>query len=247
MSDEIPIVAIEENIPSENKVSIPETKNVKQVSSQNLTRFLDFHLSIVGGSGSGKTYLSNHSFNILPNTSIFFNVMGLRDIRGTEVQTLEQFDSLLYNDTFHNQTHKIIVSPHIGEDADEYTDRVTRLIKRVRKLQDNKYRLNIKRRITLYFDEVQHLCENADFVKQAKNISLMGRNKDLFGVWISQRPQNINKNLFTQSNILFGLIDEFDHTYLKKISMDVPDVNLYEFYWWERLTGKERDFIKLVA
>lgn len=213
-----------------------DQNDVLHLSPFELVDFFNFHVSIIGKSGSGKTVLANTAFEQIPNTAIFFNTMGLRGIKGKEVRSLKEFDRCLYEDTFNNKTHKLIISIKLHEDIEDYTVRVLQLVKRIRKLQDRKYVNNIKRRVTLFFDEIQYLCEDKEFLKKVKNISLLGRNKNLFACYISQRGQNVPKDMLTQSNCFIGHLENFDVAYFHRIKMFIPYIkeDSYQFFWYNK-------------
>jgi phage-related holin len=158
---------------------------------------------------------------------------------------MQHLQSLLYEDTFRNMNHKLVVSPSLYDTADSYNDRVIKITKMIHKLQIKKSFYKIDRQVTLFFDEIQYLMRNKEFEELATDIALMGRNKKLFAVFISQRAQNIDKSLFTQTNAIVGKLHPFDVKYFENLHISLPKLEKQEFMFQEIATGSERKLFML--
>jgi len=211
-----------------------QSNNIKLVSSKELLDILTFHTFLFGKSGSGKTFLANHGFKNIPYTAIFFNTLGLREIRsnGIEVKSTKHLDQMLLEDMFFKKNNKIIISKGFSEDVEDYAVRIMPIIKKIERLQTKKYANGINRPIFIFVDEIQ-LLDTKEFKKKIRNIALTGRNFQLFGVFISQRAQIVDKSIMTQCNALIGYLENFDVEYFHRQHIDLPIIEEHsnKFYF----------------
>lgn len=212
-----------------------------------IAKLFKFHSSVVAGSQNGKTTLMNAVFKEMKHSAIFFNSAGLNFINGEYINNFKDLAKRLYDATFNNKVCKVVISPTAHESAKMFKHRVVSWLERIIRMQNEKYARKIYKRLYLIFDEVQFLAKDSKFKDISSDISLMGANKKLYAIYMSQRAQNIPKDLITQSNLFLGNMEEHDRKYLEGKRIFFPDVNSYEFYFWERITGKSRFFLKMVV
>lgn len=236
-----------ETINLEQAVPVLPKSVVKLLTPEELRYYIHFHTSVLGGTGSGKTTLVNLTHLKIPYTSVFLNSQSVPNIYGIEIQRTSDLKAILFRDMNLNVKTKMVVSPHISETFRAYAERVEKYVNIIIRAQQYKlhYKL-VSSPIYIFADEIHLYRDYKDTLATIKDIALTGRNKELFGVYITQRAQNLPKDLFTQSNLLIGLMEEFDdNKYLKPMGIHTTVETLYEFDYLERITGRSRAKIRL--
>lgn len=193
-------------------------------TKENIHQTLNFHTSIVGTSGSGKTELAKQMNNYSPESVFFVNTMR-HSIRSIPVYP-ENWSYHLFPHT-QGKSIKISIAPKIHQKFDEFALEVDEILNKIITVQE----VIQHKRLYIFIDEIGLYDEIRETLKE---IAKLGRNYNMFLVSISQRPQDINKTIFSQSNMLYSSFDDFDLTYLKRLGIKPLSMNLREFVYYPK-------------
>jgi Cdc6-like AAA superfamily ATPase len=91
----------------------------------------------------------------------------------------------------------------------------------------------------LAVDEV-HLFEDKDSKKLMKNVSQIGRHSDIIPVWISQRPQQMDRALITQTPTKIIFYTEMEDSYFKSYGIDVEKMK-------KEIAGRKYYYVEIRA
>jgi KaiC/GvpD/RAD55 family RecA-like ATPase len=91
----------------------------------------------------------------------------------------------------------------------------------------------------LAVDEV-HLFEDKDTRRLMKNISQVGRHFGIIPVWISQRPQQMDRALITQTSTKIIFYTEMEDSYFKSYGIDVEKMK-------KEIAGRKYYYVEIRA
>lgn len=204
------------------------------------THYLIFHTSILGVSGSGKTTLAKALFAELNYSALFMDTQSV----GVPGETINSASTLrdMLKKHIKGKAIKAVLRPSVFDSGNSFVTKVLKTIEAIDRAQSVIRSRGGTRYFFIFIDEVQLLSRWKNVLTQLYDVALMGRNKNLFGVFISQRPQNIDKNLFTQSNLMIGRTEEFDREYYRSKYISFPNhEHSHEFFFVERMTGSRKE------
>lgn len=198
-----------------------------------MSKLIDFngHTTVLGITRSGKTYATKKSLARVNEGVLFFNTQH-EDMPGFSMadwnNAWQSIDGLL------KKGRKINYKPQFNEDT-----RNKELSYLIDKLHDG-----TEKKVVLAVDEV-HLMDKAANKAMIK-IATTGLRFGIKGVWLSQRPANIDNTLMTQSNqfVIFKL--NMEGAYLDRYRMPSEEIKAkiesggkynYTLYDWESLKG----------
>lgn len=191
----------------------------------------DGHTTTLGITRSGKTWATKKSLKARKEGVIFFNTQH-EDMPGfTEASrenTWQQVSGIL------NRGGKVNYKPAFDEDV--RNKELCLLIDRIHN--------GTERNIIIAVDEVHLFDKTAQ--KAMIRVATTGLRFGIKGVWISQRPANIDNTLMTQSNqfVIFKL--NMESAYLDRYRMPSDEIKrkiesggqyAYVVYDWESLKG----------
>lgn len=88
-------------------------------------------------------------------------------------------------------------------------------------------------------DEV-HLFEEKETKKLMKNVSQIGRHQNITPVWISQRPQQMDRALITQTPTKIIFYTEMEDSYFKSYGIDVEKMK-------QEIAGRPYYYVEIIA
>lgn len=193
---------------------------------------IDFggHCTVIGKTGSGKTYATRKSLQKAKGGVLFFNTM-LTEMPGfieaMKFNTWAQINSIL------QRGGKVSYMPALDRDM-----RNMELSYIIKKLYNN------KENVMLAVDEV-HLYDKAA-TNSMIEVATTGRHFGIKGIWISQRPANVDNTLMTQSEqfVIFKL--NMEQGYFDRYKMPGEEIMqkvsaggqyAYVVYDWDSLKG----------
>jgi len=196
-------------------------------------RLVNFHTSIMGTSGSGKTELAKAIFNYMPHSAFFVNTMRHK-LSGVEINK-NNWHLAMFAHT-QKRTIKVHVSPRVHQDFDDFATEIEEMLHNIKVVQE----VLIDQPLFIFIDEIQLYTEIDGVIR---DLILLGRNYQTYVVSISQRPQNIDKNIFSQSNMVYSHFDEFDFGYCKRLGISPLQVNLFEFVYYPKANNDGQQYI----
>lgn len=176
-----------------------------------LINFSQGHSTVIGITRSGKTYATKKSLENVKEGVLFFNTQ-LEEMPKIFIKCDADTNiSVMINAL--KQGKKINYIPNwINEEFRE-----KEVVHLVRKL----YQSNIKK---IYFvvDEV-HLYNNLA-LKELIKVATTGLRFGIYGIWISQRPANIDNTLMTQSNQFIIFDTNMESGYFKRYGIPADEI-----------------------
>lgn len=169
--------------------------------------------AIFGITGSGKTVFATEEFNKYTDLKIFLNIQNEDyPIKATKVSKIEDinFKKKSYNYPIENIQEIVLIQKYL------------------KKVQEYRMKHSKNARILLMVDEADQFCDIYHSKKEPNYISCVwlakqSRRYNIDVCWITQRPQLLNKTLFTQNdNFIFFYMDGYDFNYIEteaKITM----------------------------
>lgn len=152
-----------------------------------LVNFENGHSTVIGITRSGKTYATKKSLEKVKEGVIFFNTQ-YEEMPSSFIKVNAKDDiRVIINALKANK--KINYIPQLDSSIRD---------KELIHLVDSLYRRDSEKRIYLVVDEV-HLYEK-ETLKALIKVATTGLRFGIHGIWISQRPANIDNTLMTQSN-----------------------------------------------
>lgn len=177
-----------------------------------LINFKSGHSTVIGITRSGKTYATMESLKAVKEGVLFFNTQ-LEDLSSNFIKvTANDNIKILINAL--NNGKKINYSPSLDSRIRE---------KELKYIIDNLYiRSKLDKKIYLVVDEV-HLYEK-ESLKSLIQVATTGLRYNIFGVWISQRPANIDNTLMTQSNQFILFKTNMEGEYFKRYGIPADKI-----------------------
>lgn len=206
---------------------------VETLQKHQVFKCLTWHTSILGASGSGKSYLAKEIFNYMPYSGLFVNTMQ-HAVNGIEIN-LDNWADCMFPHTQGNIV-KTKITRKVHQRFDDFSLQTEEIIEVVRTIQE----ATNGNLFYIFVDEVNFYKAIDNCLRETV---LTGQNHNLFLVSISQRPQNVDKNIFTQSNMVYSTFEEFDITYLKKLGIKPLAVNFREFVYYPKVNREGEEYI----
>lgn len=152
-----------------------------------LVNFENGHSTVIGITRSGKTYATKKSLEKVKEGVIFFNTQ-YEEMPSSFIKVNAKDDI------------KVIINALKANKKINYVPQLDSSIrdKELIYLVDSLYRRDSEKRIYLVVDEV-HLYEK-ESLRELIKVATTGLRFGVHGIWISQRPANIDNTLMTQSN-----------------------------------------------
>ena len=152
-----------------------------------LVNFENGHSTVIGTTRSGKTYATKKSLEKVKEGVIFFNTQ-YEEMPSSFIKVSAKDDI------------KVIINALKANKKINYIPQLDSIIrdKELIYLVESLYRRDSEKRIYLVVDEV-HLYEK-ESLKALIKVATTGLRFGVHGIWISQRPANIDNTLMTQSN-----------------------------------------------
>lgn len=206
---------------------------MKTLGKSQVHKALTFHSMILGASGSGKTELAKAMFHFMPHSAIFINTVRHK-LQATELDP-GNWATMAFLHT-QGRAIKASISPAIHEDFEAFALRVKEYLTFFNIVQEVDHR----HPLYLFVDEMKFFESVLPFFR---NLTLLGRNYKFWLVSISQRPQLIDKSVFTQSNMIYSHFDEFDHRYLKEMKVKVQDLPKFVFEYYPKVNKEGAPYL----
>lgn len=176
-----------------------------------MSKLIDFtgHCTVIGKTGSGKTYAARKSLKAQKSPVLFFNTM-LVDMPGFVAASKENEWAQIKNRL--EKGGKVNYKPAVDREL-----RNKELVFLIKKLYEN------HKSVFLAVDEV-HLYDKKA-TESMIEVATTGRHFGVSGVWISQRPANVDNTLMSQSEqfIIFKL--NMEGAYMDRYKMPSETIN----------------------
>jgi hypothetical protein len=200
-----------------------------------MIRFGNEHSTIVGLTQSGKTYFTFRTLEKAGEGVLFFNTKQDTNVPSSFVTADGD-----------NQFYQIENAIRAGKKINfvPIRDKETR-DNQLRYLVDRIFERNLK--LYIVVDEVQLFGKVGD--NALMEIATTGLSLGIKGVWISQRPANIDNDLMTQSGKFYFFKTNMEGKYLNSYGIDADAINekidqggQYAFvvYDWKTMTGPHK-------
>lgn len=177
-----------------------------------LINFKSGHSTVIGITRSGKTYATKESLKSVKDGVIFFNTQ-LEDMPNSFIKCNADNNIRIIMSAL-SKGKKIDYRPNLDSNVRE---------KELKYIIDNLYlRSQIDKKIYLVVDEI-HLYEK-ESLKAVVQVATTGLRYNIYGIWISQRPANINNTLMTQSNQFIMFKTNMESEYFKRYGIPSDDV-----------------------
>lgn len=178
-----------------------------------MSQLIDFsqgHSTVIGITRSGKTYATKKSLENVKEGVLFFNTQLEEMPKKFITCNSESITSIMM------QALKRGMKINYLADTEEVF-RESEIVHLVKKL----YQANIKK---VYFvvDEV-HLYNNLA-LKELIKVATTGLRFGIYGIWISQRPANIDNTLMTQSNQFIIFDTNMESGYFKRYGIPADEI-----------------------
>lgn len=172
--------------------------------------FTGGHTTVIGITRSGKTYATQKSLLAQPLGVLFFN---------TQHEEMERFTLADKRNDFRQISKRI----NGGGKVDYRPDTMPEMAeKELSYIIDNLFLTRTDKPMILAVDEV-HLYRQAG-LKQCIRLATTGLRFGLTGVWISQRPANIDNTLMTQSHLFVIFDTNMEANYFKRYGIPQEDI-----------------------
>jgi len=215
-----------------------ENYNVRAMKKFQVHQLVNFHTSILGTSGSGKTELAKAMFNYAPYSAFFVNTMRHK-LEGVPI-TSDNWELAMFAHT-QGRTVKAHMAPRVHQDFDDFALEIEEMLGNIKVVQE----VLGNKRLFIFVDEIQLYSEIDGVIR---NLILLGRNYETYIVSISQRPQNIDKNIFSQSNMVYSHFDEFDFKYCHRLGIHgLRKTKKFEFVYYPKANSEGEQYVMKMA
>lgn len=177
-----------------------------------LINFKNGHSTVIGITRSGKTYATKKSLENVKESVLFFNTQ-LEDIPNNFIKVSGK-DNIKVVINALGKGKKINYLPSLDSEV---------RTKELKLIIDYLYKRGTSNKIYLVVDEV-HLYEK-EGLKALIQVATTGIRYNIFGVWISQRPANIDNTLMTQSNQFILFKTNMESEYFKRYGIPAEEIN----------------------
>lgn len=176
-----------------------------------LINFENGHSTIIGITRSGKTYATKKSLEKVKEGVIFFNTQ-YEEMPSSFIKVNAKDDiKVIINALKANK--KINYIPQLNGNIRD---------KELIYLVNSLYRRNSEKKIYLVVDEV-HLYEK-ETLKALIKVATTGLRFGIYGIWISQRPANIDNTLMTQSNQFIIFKTNMESSYFDRYGIPSEEI-----------------------
>lgn len=176
-----------------------------------LINFENGHSTIIGITRSGKTYATKKSLERVKEGVIFFNTQ-YEEMPSSFIKVNAKDDiKVIINALKANK--KINYIPQLNANIRD---------KELIYLVNSLYRRNSEKKIYLVVDEV-HLYEK-ETLKALIKVATTGLRFGIYGIWISQRPANIDNTLMTQSNQFIIFKTNMESSYFDRYGIPSEEI-----------------------
>lgn len=176
-----------------------------------LINFENGHSTVIGITRSGKTFATKNSLEKVKEGVIFFNTQ-LEDMPSSFIKCSGKDDiKVIINALKANK--KINYLPQLDQKTRD---------KELIYIINNLYSRGTEKRVYLVVDEV-HLYEK-DSLKELVKVATTGLRFGIHGIWISQRPANIDNTLMTQSNQFIIFATNMENGYFDRYGIPAEEI-----------------------
>ncbi len=176
-----------------------------------LINFKNGHSTVIGITRSGKTYATKKSLEKVKEGVLFFNTQ--YEEMPTNFIKVNAYDDVKVIINALKANKKINYIPQLDSNIRD---------KELIYLIDNLYKRNSEKRIYLVVDEV-HLYEK-ESLKALVKVATTGLRFGIYGIWISQRPANIDNTLMTQSNQFVIFATNMENSYFDRYGIPAEKI-----------------------
>jgi len=140
-----------------------ENYNVRAMKKFQVHQLVNFHTSILGTSGSGKTELAKAMFNYAPYSAFFVNTMRHK-LEGVPI-TSENWELAMFAHT-QGRTVKAHMAPRVHQDFDDFALEIEEMLGNIKVVQE----VLGNKRLFIFVDEIHILFPSLNVLRTLTRI-----------------------------------------------------------------------------